>query len=69
LIQLRRDLAEWVLATADGQDVEEALDEYVRSRGERYARLTQFLQVVAQEGSPHIDPLMVAARQIRTLAE
>jgi NAD-specific glutamate dehydrogenase len=68
LVRLRRDLAEWILAESDGRDPEAALDAYARSRSERHARLEQFMQLLAQEGSSDLDPLMVAARQIRVLA-
>lgn len=68
LVKLRRDLAEWVLAESDSRNPEAALDAYARSRSERHARLTQFMQLLAQEGSSDLDPLLVAARQIRALA-
>jgi glutamate dehydrogenase len=68
LVRLRRDIAEWVLAESDGIEPEAALNAYARSRSERHTRLTQFMQLLAQEGSSDLDPLLVAARQIRTLA-
>ena len=68
LVKLRRDLAEWVLADSDGLEPEAALVAYARSRSERHARLRQFMQLLAQEGSADLDPLLVAARQIRALA-
>jgi glutamate dehydrogenase len=68
LVRLRRDLAEWVLAESDGRDPKAALDAYARSRSERHARLEQFMQLLAKEGSSDLDPLLVAARQIRALA-
>lgn len=68
LVRLRRDLAAWILTEGKGLEPEEALDAYVRSRSERHARLTQFMQLLSQEGSTDLDPLLVATRQIRALA-
>ncbi|MEE8374710.1 MAG: hypothetical protein V3S26_00120 [Acidimicrobiia bacterium] len=68
LILLRRELAEWVLAHSDGLEPEAALEAYAHSRSERHARLAQFMQLLAHEGSTDLDPLLVAARQIRALA-
>lgn len=68
LIRLRRELAEWVLADSAGLEPEAALEAYARSRSERHARLAQFMQLLAQEASSDLDPLLVAARQIRALA-
>lgn len=68
LVRLRRDLAEWVLADSDGRNPEAALEAYARSRSERHTRLAQFMQLLAQEGSSDLDPLLVASRQIRALA-
>jgi glutamate dehydrogenase len=68
LVRLRRDLAGWVLETTEVTDPVEALAAYAASRPERHARLEQFMQLLAQEGSSDLDPLMVAERQIRILA-
>ncbi len=68
LVKLRRDIAGWVIAEADGLGPEEALDAYAEARHERHARLTQFMQLLAQEGSTDLDPLLVATRQVRALA-
>ena len=68
LIELRRELAEKVLLAKAGMDVAEALASYAKDREERHARLDQFMQTVAQEGSSSLDPILVAARQIRALA-
>ncbi len=67
LIDLRRELAEKVLIAGLGLGVEEALEKYRRERAERHDRLDQFMQSVAQEGTSSLDPLLVAARQIRAL--
>jgi glutamate dehydrogenase len=67
LIDLRRELAEKVLIAGLGLDVEEALATYRGERAERHARLDEFMQTVAQEGTASLDPLLVAARQIRAL--
>ncbi len=68
LIRLRRDLAAWILAESNGLEPEAALDAYAASRSERHTRLAQFMQLLAQEGSSDLDPLLVATRQIRVLA-
>ncbi|HEU4319742.1 MAG TPA: NAD-glutamate dehydrogenase domain-containing protein [Acidimicrobiia bacterium] len=67
LISLRRELAERVLVSGEGLGVEEALEVYRRDRAERHTRLEEFMQSVAQEGTSSLDPLLVAARQIRAL--
>ena len=67
LISLRRDLAERVLTAGVGLSVEDALETYRRDRAERHTRLDEFMQSVAQEGTSSLDPLLVAARQIRAL--
>ncbi|MEA1902564.1 MAG: NAD-glutamate dehydrogenase, partial [Actinomycetota bacterium] len=68
LIRLRRDIAGWVLASGDGLGPNAALDAYAKARAERHARLAQFMNLLAQEGSVDLDPLLVATRQIRALA-
>jgi glutamate dehydrogenase len=67
LIELRRELAEKILDSADGRSPEEALEIYRLERQDRHTRLDEFMQSVAQEGTTSIDPLLVAARQIREL--
>ncbi len=67
LIELRRELAEKILDSADGRPPEEALETYRLQRQDRHTRLDEFMQSVAQEGTTSIDPLLVAARQIREL--
>ena len=68
LIELRRDLADRVLETGKGLDVQEALDTYRHDRADRHARLDELMQSVAQEEAASLDPLLVAVRQIRALA-
>ncbi len=68
LIELRRDLAERILTAGDGLAVEEALAVYRRDRADRHARLDELMQSVAHEEKASLDPLLVAARQIRALA-
>jgi glutamate dehydrogenase len=68
LVRLRRDIAEGVLLEGQGLDPAQALDGYAAARRERHNRLDQFMQLLAQEGSDDLDPLLVAARQIRALA-
>lgn len=68
LIELRRELAERVLAAGEGRSVEEALEDYRRDRMDRHARLDELMQTVAQEETLSLDPLLVATHQIRALA-
>jgi NAD-specific glutamate dehydrogenase len=68
LIELRRDLADKVLETGAGLEVEQALQAYRRDRADRHARLDELMQSVAQEEAASLDPLLVAVRQIRALA-
>ncbi|HUG33073.1 MAG TPA: NAD-glutamate dehydrogenase domain-containing protein [Acidimicrobiia bacterium] len=67
LIDLRRELAEKVLGVGEGLTVDQALESYRRDREERHVRLDQLMQSVAQEETTSLDPLLVAARQIRVL--
>jgi NAD-specific glutamate dehydrogenase len=67
LIELRRELAEKILDSTDGRTPEEALESYRLERQDRHTRLDEFMQSVAEEGTTSIDPLLVAARQIREL--
>jgi len=68
LVRLRSDIAEWVLAESVDEEPEVALDAYARKRSERHSRLNQFMQLLDQEGSSDLDPLLVAAQQVRALA-
>ena len=68
LVVLRRELAEWVLESADGRSVPAALDAYVDSRRGRHERLESFMQLLGHEGGTDLDSLVVAAKQIHTLA-
>jgi glutamate dehydrogenase len=68
LIELRRELAERVLEAGAGRSVEEALETYRHDRADRHARIDELMQSVAQEETASLDPLLVAARQIRALA-
>ena len=64
LLQLRRDIAERVLASAEIQNGK-ALCEYFRStRPDQHARLDQFIELLMREGGGDLDSLTVAARQI-----
>ncbi|MGI9647460.1 MAG: NAD-glutamate dehydrogenase [Acidimicrobiia bacterium] len=64
LLQLRRDIAERVLASAEIQNGK-ALCEYFRStRPDQHARLDQFIELLMHEGGGDLDSLTVATRQI-----
>ena len=67
LVRLRRDIADKVVAEADGLDAEAAIDAYGKKRAERHARLEQFMHLLSQEGASDLDALMVATQQIRAL--
>ncbi|HEX6219816.1 MAG TPA: NAD-glutamate dehydrogenase domain-containing protein, partial [Acidimicrobiia bacterium] len=67
LIELRRELAEKILDSGEGLTAEEALEIYRLERQERHTRLDEFMQSVAKEETTSLDPLLVAARQIREL--
>ena len=67
LLELRRELAEKILGAGEVLSVEEALENHRLQRIDRHTRLDQFMQTVAQEQTTSLDPLLVAARQIRTL--
>ncbi|HXV72532.1 MAG TPA: NAD-glutamate dehydrogenase domain-containing protein [Acidimicrobiia bacterium] len=67
LIELRRELAEKVLDSGEGLSAEDALEQYRLERRDRHIRLDEFMQSVAQEEATSLDPLLVAARQIREL--
>ncbi len=69
LLMVRRQLAQKVLAEAEGRDVqvEDAVDEYLERRSEAYARLSRFMRTLAMEGVQDLAAVTVAVRQIRAL--
>lgn len=67
LIELRREIAERILSVGEGLSPEEAIESYRLERLERHESLDVFMQTVAQEEATSLDPLLVAARQIRAL--
>ena len=67
LIELRRELAERILRAGVGLSPEEAVESYRLERLERHKSLDLFMQSITQEDAMSLDPLMVAARQIRAL--
>ncbi len=68
LSELRRDLAERVLAEAAGRAPTDAVEAYRLQHSEKHARLAEFMQLLAHEGGDDFDSLLVAVRQISTLA-
>jgi glutamate dehydrogenase len=64
LLQLRRDISERILASAEIQNGK-ALCEYFRStRPDQHSRLDQFIELLMHEGGGDLDSLTVATRQI-----
>jgi NAD-specific glutamate dehydrogenase len=68
LESLRRDLAQWVLEDANGEPVAEAVESYAVKRADRHQRLDRFMDMLRHDSAIELDPLLVAAKQIRALA-
>jgi glutamate dehydrogenase len=67
LFTLRRSLAEAVLDECGGLPIDEAVEKFLESRQDAYARLQRFMRSLAVEGMGDLAPLTVALRQIRSL--
>jgi glutamate dehydrogenase len=65
---LRAELAERVLGLAPGAPVDEALDAFLASSSEPFARLTRFMRSLALEEASELAAVTVAVRKIRSLA-
>ena len=65
---LRGSLAERVLGLAPGAPVDEALDAFLASSSEPFARLTRFMRSLALEEASELAAVTVAVRKIRSLA-
>ncbi|MGH2628943.1 MAG: NAD-glutamate dehydrogenase domain-containing protein, partial [Actinomycetota bacterium] len=67
LFTLRRSLAEAVLAECGGLPIDEAVEKFVETRDEAYARLQRFMRTLSVDGMGELAQLTVALRQIRSL--
>jgi glutamate dehydrogenase len=68
LLQVRRRLAERVLATAGSAPPEEALAAFLQEHAEPFARIARLMRSLATEQTDGLAALSVAMRQIRVLA-
>ena len=64
LLQLRRDIAERVLASAEIQNGKALCEHFRSTRPDQHARLDQFIDLLMHEGGGDLDSLTVATRQI-----
>ena len=67
LFTLRRSLAEAVLAECGGLPIDEAVEKFLETRDEAYARLQRFMRTLSVDGMGDLAQLTVALRQIRSL--
>ncbi len=68
LVLLRRQLAEHVLAGSDAAIPQAALDRYLVEHTQELGRLTRFMRSLAIDGVDDVASVIVAIRQIRSLA-
>jgi glutamate dehydrogenase len=68
LVVLRRQLAEHILAGSDAAVPQAALDHYLVEHTHELGRLTRFMRSLAIDGVDDVASLIVAIRQIRSLA-
>jgi glutamate dehydrogenase len=69
LVELRRELAERVIAEAGDAPPEAALEAYLASRGPALSALNRIMRALSVDGVDDVSGLVVAIRQIRSLAE
>ncbi|MDQ3781797.1 MAG: NAD-glutamate dehydrogenase, partial [Actinomycetota bacterium] len=69
LVELRRELAERVIAEAGDAPPEVALEGYLATRGPELGRLNKIMRALAVDGVDDVSGLVVAIRQIKSLAE
>ena len=67
LFTLRRSLAETVLDECSGLPIDEAVEKFLESRDDAFARLQRFMRSLAVDGIGDLAQLTVALRQIRSL--
>ncbi|CAN5530041.1 NAD-glutamate dehydrogenase GdhB [soil metagenome] len=69
LVELRRELAERVIGEAGEAPPETALEGYLASRGPALSSLNRIMRALSVDGVDDISGLVVAIRQIKSLAE
>ncbi len=69
LVELRRELAERVIAEAGDAPPETALEGYLANRGPALGRLNRIMRALSVDGVDDVSGLVVAIRQIRSVAE
>ena len=67
LFTLRRSLAETVLEECGGLPIDEAVEKFLETRADAFARLQRFMRSLAVDGMGDLAKLTVALRQIRAL--
>ena len=67
LFTLRRSLAETVLDECSGLPIDEAVEKFLESRNDAFARLQRFTRSLSVDGMGDLAQLTVALRQIRSL--
>jgi glutamate dehydrogenase len=64
LVQLRRDIAEEVLGSAEIQNGTALLEYFKSTKPDQHARLEQFFELLLREGGGDLNSLVVASRQV-----
>jgi glutamate dehydrogenase len=64
LVELRRDIADAVLRSAEIQNGTALLDYYRSTKPDQHARLEQFFELLLREGGGDLNSLIVASRQV-----
>jgi glutamate dehydrogenase len=67
LMTLRRDIALRVVDSANGRQLANAMEEYLKSRSEAYERLNRLVSSLQAQGETSLAALTVALRQVRGL--
>jgi broad specificity phosphatase PhoE len=64
---VRRQLAERVLADADGRTVDEAIGRFLAEHSDAFDRLARFMRGVGGEDANDVAAMVVALRNVRAL--
>jgi glutamate dehydrogenase len=67
LFTLRRQMAEVVMAHADGRPIDEAVESFLEERADPLGRVEKFMRGLAMEGVSDLAQLTVGLRQMRSL--
>jgi glutamate dehydrogenase len=67
LFLVRRELAERVLASADGRGVDEAIGHFLVEHAETFDRLARFMRALALEDANDVAAMTVALRKVRAI--